>query len=79
MSKLEALTRTCKRFTNLLDGGIVPSATVIDIIVYYENLLDKSTAEIQYESGITRNFAEEEAEELMNEADYWDGDETYKF
>jgi|688.fasta_scaffold1309319_2 hypothetical protein len=71
MNKLEAITRTAKRFTNLIDNGIIPSATVIDIIVYYDNLLDKSKAEIQYESGIERNFAEEEIKQKYDEEDYY--------
>jgi len=71
MNKLEAITRTAKRFTNLIDNGIIPSATVIDIIVYYDNLLDKSKAEIQYESEIERNFAEEEIEQKYNDEDYY--------
>jgi hypothetical protein len=71
MNKLEAITRTAKRFTNLIDNGIIPSATVIDIIVYYDNLLDKSKAEIQYESEIERNFAEEEIKQKYDEEDYY--------
>ena len=36
MTRLEAMTKTSKRFTNLMDGSVLPSANVIDIINYYE-------------------------------------------
>jgi hypothetical protein len=79
MTRLEAIAQTQKRFTNLMDGKVIPSASVIDIIIYYENLLETSKAEIKYMSNIEKNFAEAEIEEQLNEADYWDGDESDKF
>ena len=79
MTRLEAMTKTSKRFTNLMDGSVLPSANVIDIINYYEYLIDNNPAEVKYMSNIERNFAEAEIEEQLSEADYWDGDETYKF
>lgn len=79
MTKLEAIAQTQKRFTNLIDGKVILSASVIDIIIYYENLLETSKAEIKYMSNIEKNFALQEAQELLDEADYWDGDESSKW
>jgi hypothetical protein len=79
MTKLEAMSQTSKRFTNLMDGNVLPSASVLAIINYYEFLIDSNPVEIKYQSGIEQNFAEQEIEELLNEEDYWDGDETDKF
>ena len=79
MNRLEAISQTQKRFTNLMDGKVIPSASVIDIIIYYENLLETSKAEIKYMSNIEKNFALQEAQELLDEADYWDGDESSKW
>lgn len=79
MNRLEAIAQTQKRFTNLMDGKVIPSASVIDIIIYYENLLETSKAEIKYMSNIESNFAEAEIEEQLSEADYWDGDESINF
>ena len=76
MTKLEALTRTQKRFTNLIDGKVISKASVIDIIVYYEALVDLKPVKVEYQSLIEKNFAEEEAQQLLNEADYWDGEHS---
>ena len=79
MNRLEAMTKTSKTFTNLMDGSVLPNATVIAIINYYEHLLDTNPVEIKYQSGIEANFAEQEIQELLTEEDYWDGDETDKY
>lgn len=79
MTRLEALAKTSNRFTNLMDGCVLPNASVIAIIVYYENLIDTNPAEIKYQSGIEANFAEAEIEEQLSEADYYNGDESDKF
>ena len=72
MTKLEAMAKTSKTFTNLMDGSVLPSASVIAIINYYEYLIDTNPAEIKYQSGIEANFAEAEIEDLVNEeSDYW--------
>jgi hypothetical protein len=76
MTKLEAMAQTSKRFTNLMDGSVLPSASVLAIINYYEFLIDSNPVEIKYQSGIEANFAEAEIEEMLEEADYWDGDES---
>ena len=49
MNKLEAMTKTSKRFTNLMDGSVLPSASVIAIINYYEFLIDSNPVEIKYQ------------------------------
>lgn len=69
MTKLEAMTQTSKRFTNLMDGSVLPNASILAIINYYEYLIDTSPVEIKYMS----------IENQLNEADYWDGDESDKF
>jgi hypothetical protein len=79
MTKLEAMSQTSKRFTNLMDGNVLPSASVLAIINYYEFLIDSNPVEIKYQSGIEKNFVEAEIEEQLSEADYWDGDESDKF
>lgn len=81
MTKLEAMAKTSKTFTNLMDGSVLPSASVIAIINYYEYLLDTNPAEVKYisMSNIEKNFALQEAEELFNRADYLDEDEQFKW
>jgi hypothetical protein len=77
MTRTDALLATMKRFTNLIDGKVVPNAGVAAIIDYYESLLNDVTPVItMLSSGIIDNFKEEQAQEMLNEADYWDGDET---
>jgi hypothetical protein len=75
MTKLEALSLTKKKFTNLLDNNVFNNTSVIDIIIYYEHLLETNSAEFKYMSGIESNFIEEE----LSEADYWDGDDSQTF
>jgi hypothetical protein len=75
MTRLEALAQTQKRFTNLLDRGVIPNTSIIEIITYYEYVLDTNPVEVKHQSGIESNFIEEE----LNEADYWDGDESQHY
>lgn len=79
MTRLEAMTQTSKRFTNLMDGSVLPSASVLAIINYYEYLIDNNPVEVKYMSNIERKFEEQYIEEQLSEADYWDGDESDKF
>ena len=79
MTKLEAMAKTSKAFTNLMDGSVLPKATVLDIINYYEYLIDNNPAEIKYMSNIERKFEEQYIEEQLSEADYWDGDESQHY
>ena len=80
MDKTDALLATMKRFTNLIDGKVVPNAGVVTIISYYESLLsDVKPVVTMPSSGIESNFIEEEVQEMLNEADYWDGDGTNNY
>jgi hypothetical protein len=72
MTRLEAMTQTSKRFTNLMDGSVLPSASVLAIINYYEYLIDSNPVEIKYQSGIEQNFAEAEIQEMFEKEDYFD-------
>ena len=63
-----------------MDGRVMPGVAVTTIIGYYESLLDGSTIQLRKPvSGIESNFQEDEIQEELNEADFWDGDETDKY
>ena len=67
MTKLEAMSQTSKRFTNLMDNSVIPSASVLAIINYYEFLIDSNPVEIKYQSGIEQNFVEAEIQHKFEE------------
>jgi hypothetical protein len=72
-----AKIKTSEKFTNLLDGKVLSGISVIQVINYYEALvLGLPINPISRVDGITANFMEDEANEMLGEADYWDGDET---
>lgn len=48
MTRLQALAETIKKYTNTIDGNILHNTSVIDIIIYYEYLLETNDAEIKY-------------------------------
>ena len=74
MTKEQAQRDTIKRFTNLMDGKVLPFVSVATILNHYELLLNGSKPNnIPYNSGITKNFEEECINELENEADCYDG------
>jgi hypothetical protein len=79
MTKQEALLKTTQRFTNLMDGSVIPKAGVTTIIHYYESLLIDKPQVVKSTSNIESNFQEEEFQEMLNEADYWDSDESHNF
>ena len=79
MNKLKAMTKTSKTFTNLMDGSVLPNATVLDLINYYEYLVSTNPAQVMYMSNIESNFVEAEIENQLTEADYYNGDESDKF
>jgi hypothetical protein len=66
----DAKKNTIRRFTNLLDGGIIPSASVATIIDYYEELkvIDRKKinvlAALNKECSITSKFRETEIAEM---------------
>ena len=69
MNKKTALEKTSSKFTNLLDGKVLPSATVSGIIEYYENLLEGKPTTVRKPMGnIESNF-------LEDEIDYMHGDD----
>ncbi len=62
-----------------MDGSVIPKAGVTTIIHYYESLLIDNPQVVKSTSNIESNFQEEEFQEMLNEADYWDGDESHNF
>lgn len=81
MTKQDALSATIKKFTNLMDGDILPGVSVTNVINYYEALINNtSIPKDNRVSGIESNFIDDILEDqALNEADYWDGDESYNF
>jgi hypothetical protein len=72
-----AKIKTSEKFTNLLDGKVLSGISVIQVINYYEALiLGIPVNNVNRVDGITANFMEDEANEMLGEADYWDGDEN---
>jgi len=72
MTKAEALKRTRERFTNLLDGKVLPNATVTSIINYYETLVEKNvTPAVNQSCGIMDNFREAEIQQYESDNDEW--------
>ncbi len=64
MTKEEALKQTKERFTNLLEGDILPGVTVGEIISYYESLIAGDKPVITDEDcNITKSFLEEEIQD----------------
>jgi hypothetical protein len=70
MTKQEALLKTSSRFTNLMDGKVIPNVGVKTIIDYYESLLINKPLKITTTSGIESNFMEEMAQEYLDNADF---------
>jgi hypothetical protein len=48
MTKLEALVTTVKKFTDSSDNSIISNVSLIEIIIYYEYLVDSHPAEVNY-------------------------------
>lgn len=77
MTRELAKIKTIQKFTNLLDGTLLPGYSVAQVISYYDSqILGLTVNPISRVDGITANFMEDEANEMLDEADYWDGDET---
>ena len=74
MTKEEALKQTKERFTNLLEGDILPGVTVGEIISYYESLIAGDKPVITDEDcNITRAFHEASLYDMMDDLDqYYD-------
>jgi len=74
MTRAEALKKTRERFTNLLDGKVLPDATVNSIITYYETLVAKNAAPtVNRSCGIMNNFREAEIQQYESDNDEWYG------
>jgi hypothetical protein len=63
----DAKQDTIRRFTNLLDGSVVPSASVSKIIDYYEALKSGSNPAVKDNCRITNRFLEEEIQEYEDD------------
>jgi hypothetical protein len=75
MTKEQAQRDTVKRFTNLIDGKVLPFASVASIINHYELLLNGSKVNASpSHDAIIQNFNEEWIKELENEASDYDGE-----
>lgn len=48
MTRLEALVTTNQKFTDQVTNNIIPNVSIIDIIIYYEYLIDTNPAEVKY-------------------------------
>lgn len=70
MTKEEALLKTKQRFTNLMDGSIIPKVGVTTIIQYYESLLINKTPVVKSTSNIENSFQEEENQAFLD--DFYD-------
>ena len=68
MTKEEALEKTQKKFTNLLDGDILPRTSVGKIISYYESFIAGNKPVVtDRDCNITRAFEEAETYEQMKD------------
>jgi hypothetical protein len=56
MTKLEALVTTVKKFTDSSDNSIIPNVSLIEIIIYYEYLVDTHPAEVNYTNSNQTEF-----------------------
>ena len=63
---------TISKFTNLLDGSVIHSASVSEILDYYEALKSNVPVAVSNNCNITRNFLEDQIQEYENdeEEDY---------
>lgn len=62
---------TIRRFTNLLDGSIIPSASLSTIIDYYEAKLKNAPIAVKQDCSITKKFIEAQIqEEYENEYEF---------
>lgn len=67
MTKQDALFTTVKKFTNLAGGGILPRASVSQIINYYEALLENIKPTVHSGCNITNRFVEEQIKEMEDD------------
>jgi hypothetical protein len=71
MTRAEALKKTRERFTNLIDGKVLPYVGITEIILYYETLVAKNVAPtVSRSSGILDNFLEAEIQEYEEDNNF---------
>jgi hypothetical protein len=71
MTRAEALKKTRERFTNLIDGKVLPYVGITEIILYYETLVAKNVAPtVTRSSGILDNFREAEIQEYEEDNNF---------
>lgn len=72
MTKQQALEKTVRKFTNLIDGKILSGVSVTAVISYYESLCagipDKA---VMPKSGIMQNFIEDGIKDLEEDEDLY--------
>ena len=74
MTKEKALAKTKEKFTNLLDGDILPGVSVSKIISYYESLIADKVPELSdRDCNILMAFKEAEVKDLMDGLDEYYG------
>lgn len=61
---------TISRFTNLLDGSIIPSASVSTIIDYYEAQLKNAPIVVKTNCSITNNFLDAQIAEYEEDNEF---------
>ena len=66
----DARNATIRRFTNLLDGGIIPRASVSQILDYYEAQLRNVPIAVKQHCNITSQFLNEEIQEMEEDEEY---------
>lgn len=67
MTKQEAIEKTTRRFTNLMDGKVVSNVSVATILNYYENLLNDQPTTVISSSHFINNFVEEAVSMIENQ------------
>jgi hypothetical protein len=71
MTRAEALKKTRERFTNLIDGKVLPHVGITEIILYYETLVAKNVAPtVSQSSGILDNFREAQIQQYEEDNNY---------
>jgi hypothetical protein len=68
LTKEQALEKTRKKFTNLLDGKIVPGYSVGEIISYYESLIKTGKATIKTRDSILAKFLDNEIDDAIDDS-----------
>lgn len=61
-----AKEKTIRKFTNLMDGKVIPNVSVKTILDYYEAILNKEYIETKSSNNILDNFREEQIKEMEN-------------